>query len=76
MIYMYVLLVFATVGIQETKEFSRYHYNNEYNKYRRRMWAQEIHRVLKSQQISISVMHGPNTACSLGHHHNGFMSTG
>ena len=29
----YVPLVFAAVGIQETKECSPYHYSNEHNKY-------------------------------------------
>ena len=46
--------------------------------YGRRMWDQDIRRVIKSQQMRMSViyMYYLNTKCSPGHHHNGFMATG
>ena len=42
------------------------------------MWAQDIRRLIKSQQMRMSViyMYYLNTKCSPGHHHNGFMATG
>ena len=42
------------------------------------MWDQDIRRVIKSQQMRMSViyMYYRNTKCSPGHHHNGFMATG
>ena len=40
------------------------------------MRAQETHRVIKSQQISMSVIYMPflNTTCPPGCHYNGFMA--
>lgn len=42
------------------------------------MWSQGTHRVLKSQEIRMSViyLHYHHITCTLGHHHNGFMATG
>ena len=42
-----------------------------------RVWAQETHRVLKSQQISISVisMNYLNANCSPNDYHNGVVAT-
>ena len=41
------------------------------------MWAQKTHRVLKSQQIGMSIKytHCLNATYPPGHHHSGFMVT-
>ena len=57
--YGYILLAFENPNGGHgdiSMEWSRYHWSNEHNKYGRRMWAQETHRMLKSQQTKMIVI--------------------